>query len=190
MVSKKISSDFEILLPRKLTDPDNKEQAIGAIMEDGSIHLIEELFDHLQITKSYLNKEIEIQMNEIKRRAALYRPPQYTIDNVCNKILKYKTIILADDGISTGSTILTTAKWIRKMMIQKNQQTDIKHLIVATPIIPKNVIKILKQECNAEVEAIFIPSSSSFKSVEQYHQNFGPITDQDVIKILQKRNFL
>src|SRR5215467_13171869 len=51
------SVDFDLILPRKLTDIDNKEQAIGAIMEDGTTYLDEELTRTLQITPEYLEKE-------------------------------------------------------------------------------------------------------------------------------------
>src|SRR6187399_808820 len=54
VVARKLSSlnyavDFDIIVPRKLTDPDNKEQAIGAVMEDGTTYLDEELISMLQI---------------------------------------------------------------------------------------------------------------------------------------------
>lgn len=190
-MAKKLSANFEILIPRKLTDPNNPEHAIGGLMEDGSTYIIEELFDNLLITKEYLEKEIYLQMKEIERRKTIYRPLHKNTDALCSKILEHKTIILTDDGISTGSTILTTAKWIRKIEKQDNQQkSNLERLIIATPIAPKNTVDLLRKECNAEVEAVFSPSISSFHSVEQYHQNWDIVTDQDVIKILQQRGHL
>lgn len=161
-------------------------------MEDGSTYILDGLVDDLQITKEYIEKEIELQMKEIERRAIIYRPLHQNIGAISDKILKYKTIILTDDGISTGSTILTAARWIRKMEKQKNHQkkTSLKSLIIATPVAPKNVIDLLKKECSAEVEAVFRPSPSAFHSVEQYHQNWDVITYIDVIKIMQERNLL
>jgi putative phosphoribosyl transferase len=57
--------DFDIIIPRKLTDPDNKEQAIGAVMEDGTTYLDEELISMLQITPEYVEKEKVEQIQEI-----------------------------------------------------------------------------------------------------------------------------
>ena len=191
IVAKILSADFEILIPRKLTDPYNKEQAIGAIMEDGSTYIINESIEDSLITKEYLEHEIDLQLKEIERRKTIYRPLHQNLDALCSKILKHKTIILTDDGISTGSTILTAAKWIRKMEIQNNKQKScLKRLIIATTVAPRNAIDLLKRECNAEVEAVFSPSFSSFHSVEQYHQNWDIVTDKDVINIMQKRNQL
>jgi putative phosphoribosyl transferase len=54
IVAKKLSTDnFDIVIPRKLTDPDNKEQAIGAIMEDGTTYLDKELISELSIYDNY-----------------------------------------------------------------------------------------------------------------------------------------
>ncbi len=160
-------------------------------MEDGSTHIIKELVDDLQITKEYLEKEIDLQMKEIQRRAAMYRHIPQSTDELSHKILEHEIIILSDDGISTGSTILTAAKWIRKIEMQENHlKNNLKRLIIATPVAPKNVINLLRRECNAEVDAVLIPSPASFHSVEQYHQNWNVVSDQDVIRIMQERNQL
>ena len=76
-VVKKLSStnngvDFDIVISRKLTDPNNKEHAISAIMEDGTTYLDESLISLLQIAPEYLEKEKAVQMEEIRRRSALY----------------------------------------------------------------------------------------------------------------------
>src|SRR5436309_9106557 len=73
IVAKKLSTDnFDIVIPRKLTDPDNKEQAIGAIMEDGTTYLDRELISELSISDDYIEKEKAYQIQEIKRRSSLF----------------------------------------------------------------------------------------------------------------------
>lgn len=53
IVARKLSvAEFDIVIPRKLTDPDNKEQAIGAIMEDGTTYLDEQLISDFQISSA------------------------------------------------------------------------------------------------------------------------------------------
>ncbi len=95
--------DFDIIMPRKLTDIDNKEQAIGAVMEDGTTYLDENLVNMLQLTPEYLEKEIAEQIQVIIRRNILY-----SIDKPANRYehLKDKTVILVDDGAPTGATLL------------------------------------------------------------------------------------
>ena len=184
IVAKKLSTlFFDIIIPRKLTDPDNKEQAIGAIMEDGTTYIDQQLINDLQISPEYLEKEKLEQIQEIKRRTALYRNNEPTREGFSSSFLKDKTVILVDDGAATGATVIAAAKWIKKL------ESKPKRLIIAIPVAPKSTVNLLRKECNAEVEVVISPSST-FHSVEQYHQNFQPIPDEQVIKIMKDRNLL
>jgi predicted phosphoribosyltransferase len=169
--------DFDIILPRKLTDPNNKEQAIGAVMEDGTTYLDEELISMLQISPEYLEKEKSEQMQEIRRRNALY-----SINTSINhhEHLKGKTI-LVDDGAATGATLVVAARWLRRKYASKS-------LIIAVPVAPKDTVNLLKQECDA-VEVVTSPSST-FSSVQQFYQDFRQVPDDKVMEILRARNML
>ena len=170
--------DFDILVPRKLTDPDNKEQAIGAVMEDGTTYLDEELISMLQITPDYIEKEKAEQIQEIRRRITLY-----SINTTINHYehLKGKTAILVDDGAATGATLIAAARWLKRKHTPKR-------LIIAVPVAPKDTIKLLKQEADA-VEVVTSPSSI-FRSVEQFYQDFRQVPDDKVMAILRDRNML
>jgi putative phosphoribosyl transferase len=181
IVAKKFSTlFFDIVIPRKLTDPDNKEQAIGAIMEDGTTYIDHQLINDLQISSDYLEKEKLEQIQEIRRRTALYRKePRKDFSS----FIKDKTVILVDDGAATGATIVVAARWIKQL------EDKPKRLLIAIPIAPKSTVNLLKKECNAEVEVVISPSST-FHSVEQYYQNFQPIFDEQVIRIMKDRKLL
>jgi putative phosphoribosyl transferase len=64
--ARKLSCKLDIVIPRKLTDPDYKEHGYGAIMEDGTTYFNEELVNQLYITKEYIETERLHQMEEIK----------------------------------------------------------------------------------------------------------------------------
>ena len=64
--------DFDIIIPRKLTIPHNNELAIGAIMEDGTTYLNDDLVRDLEINQEYIGREKENQISEIRRRKFLY----------------------------------------------------------------------------------------------------------------------
>jgi putative phosphoribosyl transferase len=177
IVSKKLETlFFYIIIPRKLTHPEDKEQAIGAIMADGTTYIDQQLINELQISSKYLEKEKLEQIHEIKRRTALYRPRRDF-----SSALKDKTVILVDDGAATGATLTVAARWIMQLEHIPNR------LIIAIPIAPKSTVTLLKEKCNAEVEAVISPSST-FHSVEQYHRNFQPIPDDQVIRIMKYRD--
>jgi hypothetical protein len=77
VVAEKLNADyFDIVVPRKLRAPDNKENAIGAIAPDGSnIYLDEFMVSSLKISSAYIEKEKQEQLKEIERRTALYKRP-------------------------------------------------------------------------------------------------------------------
>jgi predicted phosphoribosyltransferase len=145
-------------------------------MEEGIAYLSTDLVKTLDISSEYIEKEKAEQIEEIRRRTALYRQQQQA--NLQSKSSSQSTVIIADDGAATGATIIIAARWIRKNHSPKK-------LIIAVPVVPKQVVKLLKNEADY-VETITTPSTSSFKSVSQYYQDFTEVTDQQVIDILSK----
>jgi len=145
-------------------------------MEDGTTYLNEELISMLQITPEYVEKEKAEQIQEIRRRNALY----YSKTSInCHDHLKDRATILVDDGAATGATLIAAARWLRKKHTPKR-------LIIAVPVAPKDTIKLLRQESDV-VEVVTDPSSI-FKSVEQFYQDFKPVPDDKVMEILRTRN--
>jgi predicted phosphoribosyltransferase len=170
--------EFDIIIPRKLTAPHNQEIAIGAIISsddsnDIVTYLNDELIKDLRIDSEYLEKEKERQLEEIKRRKRFYRNSK---DNAYD--FTDKNTILVDDGAATGATIIAAARWIRK----KNP----KKLVIAIPVTSKDTLGTLKRECDLVVTGT-TPSSSTFKTVGQYYQEFKPVEDEQVVEICKKR---
>lgn len=164
---------FDIVIPRKLGAPNNKELGIGAIMDKDIVYLNEYVVKALRVSQDYIETEKESQIQEISRRSLLYRPKQ----NEYN--IKNKTIILVDDGAATGATLVVSARWIRKM--------NPKRIIIAIPVAPNETVELLKNEVD-QVVTILIPPTSNFTSVAQFYDNFEEITDDRVVKIMKEMN--
>jgi putative phosphoribosyl transferase len=182
IIASKLSTElFDILVSRKLTSPRNREQAIGAIMEDNTTYIIPRLVSEMQISSNYLEKEKVEQLNEIKRRTALYRgQPRSNFSS----FIKDRIVIIADDGASSGATIIASCQWLSKLVYKPRL------LIVAIPVAPKSTVKLLEKECKAKVEVVNSPPDNQFNSVEQYHQDFQTVPDEQIISIMVKRNLL
>jgi putative phosphoribosyl transferase len=100
IVANKLSCKFNIVIPRKLRAPHNEEVAIGAVMEDGTLYLSEQIVRTLEVSKEYIEQEKVKQIQEIKRRTMLYRRSKdYELGNK-------KNIVLVDDGAATGATVI------------------------------------------------------------------------------------
>ena len=193
IVAKKLkASDFDIVLPRKLRIPHNEEAAFGAIMEDGTVYLDDRLVKDLDISAEYIEKEKNLQLQEIERRKSLYRntSKQQKERQLQNKIIDVdKTtivVILTDDGAASGATVIAAARSIRKKNYFNN---DAKELIIALPVAPKETVELLRKEAAVDhVEVVTAPSF--FNSVGQFYQNFQPVSDEQVVEIMKKWNLL
>jgi len=164
---------FDIVIPRKLGAPNNKELGIGAIMDEETVYLNEYVVRALKVSQDYIETEKTSQVREIERRTLLYRPNQVEYN------IKDKTIILVDDGAATGATLVVSARWIKKRKPRK--------LIIAIPVAPNETVELLKNEVD-QVITILIPPTSNFTSVAQFYDNFEEITDDKVIKIMNEIN--
>jgi putative phosphoribosyl transferase len=170
-IAEKLNAAFDVIVSRKLRSPRNSENAIGAIMQDGSEYLdIYNFGNHDEVSAEYIDREKSERSKEIARRLSIYRPHarEYKVRD--------RTVILVDDGIATGATIIVAARWLRK---QKP-----KRMVIAAPVAHKQVIDCLKKEAD-QIEVIRTPSE--FKTVEQfYHEFFAPSDDQ-ILGIVKRR---
>jgi putative phosphoribosyl transferase len=170
--------EFGIIMTRKLRAPHNEEVAIGAVMEDGTTYLNEVITKELEISHEYIEKEKTLQLEDIKHRVSLYYGSTVSEDYDINKD---KTVILADDGAATGATVIAATRWIRATKKPAK-------LIVAIPVAPKDTMDLLRREAVDHVEVITAPSTSQFRSVGQYYQSFEPVSDKEVIQIIQNNS--
>jgi predicted phosphoribosyltransferase len=166
---KKLGFEWDLIIPRKISAPHNKEIAIGAISLDGTYILNEEYIYMLNISMEYIQKEVFEQTEEIKRRLKKYK------GNVNFPNVKNKTVIIIDDGIATGFTIQAAIKSIR--------QHNAKKIILAVPVAPQNTISLLEKIVD-EIICLFIPNE--FHAVSLYYQSFEQTTDEEVINIVRK----
>jgi predicted phosphoribosyltransferase len=169
VIARNFGFNLDIILPKRLLSPGNKELTIGSIMKDGTYHLDNFMVNSLKISNDYLEKEKNLKIKEIELRETLYGK------QIEGNKLTSKNIILVDDGAATGSTLIVASKWIKTF--QPN------HLTIATPVCPKEILKLLKNEVN-DVKSIINPLSNNFTTVSKLYQDFSPADDEQIINIL------
>lgn len=166
IIAKSLMAPLDVALSKKIGHPYNKEYAIGAVSME---HLI--LSDAAEVEKGYIEKETA------KIRAKLKKRHDQYYKNRIPESLKDKVVIIVDDGIATGNTILVTAELIHD---QKPKKT-----IVAIPVAPKTSIpKLEASPYIDEVICIFAPYN--FHAVGQFYQNFRQVSDEEAISILEE----
>jgi putative phosphoribosyl transferase len=142
-------------------------------MQDRTTYLNERLIRTLQVSTEYIDGEIDRQVHEIQRRISLYRPASKTYN------ISGRSVIIADDGIATGATVMVVAMWIKKY--------NPASVLIAVPVAPEDTVAELSKDGNM-VEVITTPSS--FGSVGQFYENFNQVTDEEVKEVARKWGLL
>lgn len=179
IIAAKLSCPLDLIISRRLRSPHNEELAIGSVTEDGTTYLNNMIINELKISQEYVKNEVSNQLAEIKRLIHEYFPDDKTLLGRKGANYDNKTIIIVDDGAATGSTIISTVRSLRKT-IGHNR------LVVAVPVSPKGTVNLLRNEDIDHLEVITSPQDSNFGSIEQYYQDFGQVTDKQVLDIIQR----
>lgn len=167
-VAKALKAPIDLIIPRKIGAPANQEMAIGAVTQDGSVMLDQSMLAYMGIQEKDLSSQIEAEKKEISRRMTLYRGTPET------PRVEGKTLILVDDGIATGYTVLAAIKSLRKLNPQK--------LVLAVPVVPGDSVEKFARQAD---EFVCLEAPETFYAVGQFYHKFDQTTDQEVINILQ-----
>ena len=176
VVASELNVELDIIICKKIGAENNPELAIGAVMADGSYIINEDIVNRINTSFGYISKQVELQKNEIERRLMEFRGNK----EYHNK-LKDRTIILIDDGIATGATVLAAVKWLKEKHFSKK-------LIVAVPVAPLES-SILDKLNRIADKVIVIFSPYDFAAVGQFYEHFDQVSDKEVKEIMNKYGF-
>lgn len=154
-------------MTKKLGHPLNEEFAIGAVgLEDSIIEETE------NVPTAYIKEKVTEIHEQLKKRYKDFMGEKEPLD------LQGKIVIVVDDGIATGRTILATLKMLRSKHPKK--------LVVAVPIASTQAAERVAKEVD---EFISIHNPVPFFGVGRFYQDFSQTTDEEVINFLKELNF-
>ena len=162
-VARELNAPLDTIISRKIGAPGNPEYAIGAVAEQGPVLVDEQVLDLYQISRRYVEDEAERQRREIKRRVELYREGRSLPD------LRNRTVILIDDGIATGYTMLAAIEAVKAMKPRE--------LVVAVPVAPPEVADQLRRTVD---RLICLATPEPFYAVGRWYVDFRQISDEEV----------
>lgn len=172
IIASALHLDLDIVVTKKIGAPYNPELAIGAVMPDGSFYGNQHIINALKIDSSYIDSERIRQKKEIEHRMHAFRGSiEYNVN------FKDKIVILVDDGIATGATMIAAVEWLKR-------EKHPKKLIIAVPVAPKDeIVEILKRIADY---VIILQEIRDFQAVGQFYENFQQVGDNEVKEILKK----
>jgi len=162
-----LNAEFSLLVSRKLGHPANPEYAVGALAEDGTIHLNQ--YALLEVTQAQIDVAVAQQKKEIERRVKILRKGEPLPE------MKNKIVIIVDDGIATGATIFAAIKMCKNRGASK--------IIVGAPVSGIDMADKLKKEVD---EVVILETPDFFHAVSQGYESFPTVTDDEALELLEK----
>jgi putative phosphoribosyl transferase len=166
IIAAALDGELDVVLVRKLRAPFQPELAIGAVDESGSV-LRGRYLDFGEVSEGYLREEIHTQLEILRERRALYtgsRPPCNPADRV---------VIIVDDGIATGSSMLAAIRSVRAQRPEK--------IVVAVGVAPRESLAAIGKEAD---EVVCLDSPEGFYAVGQFFDDFSQVSDEMVVASL------
>jgi predicted phosphoribosyltransferase len=163
-VAKYLNGALSVIITKKLPHPLEEEMAIGAVAEDGSVFLT--MFGQ-QMEPTTVDDIIETQSKEIKSRIRRFRKGKPLPD------MKNKTVIIVDDGIATGSTIVPAITLCKSRKAAK--------VVVASPVSGERYVSEINTLAD---EVVVAEQPDDFNSVGQAYDDFHHLTDEEVLRCL------
>lgn len=170
-VARKLNLPFDIFVVRKLGLPGHPELAMGAIAIGGVRVINRDVVDGLRIPELVIDAVAAEEQEELMRRRHAYR------GDLPAPEVRDKTVILVDDGIATGSTMIVAVAALRQLKAGR--------IVVAAPVIPQSTFHQIHQATD-EVVAVIVPER--FYGVGQWYEDFSQTTDNEVRQLLDETN--
>lgn len=170
-VAQALHAPLDIILVRKLGVPGHSELAMGAIAS-GGIHVVNQsVVEQLNITHEQLSEVAATELIELERRERAYR------GNRPAPQLRDQTVILVDDGLATGSTMLAAVKAVQEQAPAR--------VVVAVPVAALETCEKFQQQVD---EVICVQTPQPFYAVGSWYDNFSQTSDDEVRQLLASAN--
>lgn len=166
IISDELGGELDVVLVHKLRHPDQPEFAIGAVDERGNTILHD---GAAEVPAECIEAEANLQLATLRERRARYTPARPAVN------AHGRVVIVVDDGIATGSTMMAALRAIRAQHPRK--------LIAAVAVASPDAVRALRRECDAMV-CLDVPAE--FGAVGQFFDDFKQISDKDVIEVLRE----
>ena len=168
-VARALHVPMDVFIVRKLGVPGHEELAMGAVATGGVRVLNDQVVQGLGIPDYVIDAVADWEQREIQRRERLYRGQRPPPD------VRGKTVILVDDGLATGSTMLAAVRALRQLGPAR--------IVVAVPVASRDTCELLKSEVD---EVLCAVTPEPFYAVGLWYRNFSQTTDEEVRELLEQ----
>jgi putative phosphoribosyl transferase len=166
-IAMKLELPLDVFVVRKLGVPGQRELAMGAIASGGVRVLNQDVLRAMPVAATAVAEITAQETREIERRERDYRGGRPAPE------LEHRVVILVDDGLATGATMLVAIAALR--------QKDPAKIVVAVPVCPPETLVEIERAAD-ETVALFAPQW--FRGVGQFYDDFSQLSDETVRDLL------
>lgn len=168
-VAHALGADLDVLVARKLGSPVSAELAIGAVTADGNRFVNDAMVRELGVSAAYLERVTKQELAEAARREQRFRGGAEPAP------VAGRTVILVDDGLATGATMIAAARSARARKPAR--------LVIAVPVGSSEACAVLQREAD---EVVCLATPDPFWAVGLYYRDFGQTEDAEVERLLRE----
>ncbi|HET9138068.1 phosphoribosyltransferase [Actinophytocola sp.] len=170
-IAAELAAPLDVIVVRKVGVPYRPELAAGAVGEDGVTVRNAPVLHESGLSWEDLHDVVERERAEVSRRAGTLRPDRPRTD------LADRTVIIVDDGVATGSTVVAAVRVAR--------QLGARRIVLAVPVAPADVAAKLAGIVD---EVICLQTPVPFQAVGQWFRNFRQLTDDEARDFLRSHD--
>ncbi len=166
---------YDILIVRKLKIPYNTEAGFGAVTTDGTVLFNQLLLNQINLSDKQINESISITKEEIKQRIKFYGR-ESKLQEFYSKSIQGNNIILLDDGLASGFTMLAGIKMIKKY--------NPKEIFIAVPTAPLRTINRIQSKASE----IFCPNirNTLWFAVADAYKHWYDVPETEVLEVINE----
>jgi predicted phosphoribosyltransferase len=166
-----LNINFDLIIVRKIPIPDNPETGFGAMTLDGDIFINQQLIASLGLSPEQISKQIELVRNVLKKRK------QFLQKKMLFHRIAGKSVILVDDGLASGYTMMASIDNVRNKGARK--------VIVAVPTAPLCALQMIESLAD-EVYCANIRQIPMF-AVAQAYTHWHDLSTEEVTKMIDSK---
>lgn len=166
IIADALQGELDVVLVRKIGAPGNPEFAIGAVDEQGRL-MLGPYAQQVGADAEFIEDEVQRQLHLIRRRRQTYRPGKPAV------ALGGRTVIVVDDGLATGSTMIAALQAVRGQNPAR--------LVCAVPVAARDSLAHVAEFAD---EVVCLATPQPFHAVGLYYRDFTGVTDDEVIELL------
>ncbi|HEU4449972.1 MAG TPA: phosphoribosyltransferase family protein [Gaiellaceae bacterium] len=163
-VAAELGLPLDVLAVRKVGHPAQAEYAIGAVSPgEAFVREVEGVSPEAVGEAVVATRRTAVELDERLHRAHAALDPAG------------KTVVLVDDGLATGATMIAAARWAR--------QARAAHVVVAVPVGPDETLAVLRDEAD---EVVCLETPPAFGAVGLWYEEFGQVSEERVLSLLAR----